>query len=134
MNFYAYLPTGEITKIMMMSRESAELQLRGDEILGETDEYVDDTAHWVNGGTLALRPALTILTTEMVADGEERLVAADLPIPTVMRVDSDHPVEILDGELTWVPTEPGRWRVRLEPPFPWREHDFEVVVHEIRAD
>lgn len=129
MSFYAYVSSGEIKKILLMDRETAERQLQDGELLGEGD--ANDATQWVQNGAIASRPQTTILTTTMPADGAERLVAADLPLGTVLSIDFGSPVEVLDGELLWVPTEPGRWHVRLQPPFPWRETEFEVVVHEI---
>lgn len=129
MSFYVFDGAGRIVRILYMNRANAEQQTREGEFLGEGP--ADDLAHYVLDGVLADRPRVSIQATEMPADGVERLVAADLPVGTAVVIGDADPVQVLDGEVSWIPVEPGTWRVRIEPPFPWREETVWVQVHEV---
>lgn len=84
--------------------------------------------HYVQGGAAVLRPALDLAESQAARVGEAWGCPAALPAVTEVTIDGEPLGAVDDGALEVVFPEPGAYRLRLDPPFPWRPADIVVDV------
>lgn len=97
----------------------------------EGESYVEGNyssdSYYIEDGTPMLRPDMepAISKTEVLADGIDEVVIANLPIPATVNI-KEQIVEIDDGELVLTFETPWKYRLTVEafPHKPW-----EVTIH-----
>lgn len=104
---------GAILRSGSAPSEAAALLQGGNVLLGQAGS---DETQYVLDGALELRPAIADLDnvpagTVVFVDGAEMLT-----------VPEGDPVVAIAGDV------PGTYRVRLEPPFPWRPYETDVAI------
>jgi len=87
-----------------------------------------DVTHYVHGGAAHPRPALDLAERHAAQMGEAWMCPVALPAGTEVTIDGESSGAVGDGALEVVFPEPGAYRLRLAPPFPWRPADIVVEV------
>ncbi len=131
------LATGEIVRRGVADEDNWADQAQPGQGMLESDA---DPRHFrVVEGEIVERPALALSKTDIAADGADEAVA-DVPAGTRVyarrgtgangdRGWSEHFAGETEGEpFVFTAIEPGAYRIRLVPAFPWQVLDVEVVA------
>lgn len=96
-------------------------------LIGEADSPTE----FVENDRIVPRPAMQLHDTVLLVDGREHVLLSGIPPQTRVRFRGEDAGIVEGTELTFTPTEVGRWWLDVEPPFPWQRVILEVVAHEV---
>ena len=120
--------TGRISKSGSCDLVIAAAQPRVGEAVALTSAPVDDLNYWVNAWVIEQRPAFAPFPTALVLGADEDWQVAGVPDGTDVWIDGTLAGVVDATGLVLSFPRAGTWKVRLEPPFPWKIAECEVTV------
>lgn len=123
-----YLGTGEILQMMDLPASLVAQNNPDTNVYGMLECVANDAIHYISEGQVVDRPQLNAPDTTMIAAGEYSTVLG-VPEGTEVFVNNSLVGVIDDGAFGFTCDVPGKYQIRVEPPFPYIPIMYEVTVN-----
>lgn len=120
----------EYTQYELFTGQIIKYGVSSDEIFDVVPNLIEgayaDSAYYIVNRIATIRPILMLNKSKIIADGSDKVICTDLPIPFVVCIDGD-PYEITDGIFEFSTNIPGAYIIEAKT-FPYREEPIEIVA------